>query len=205
MRSYSDVAEELAWATVKPEHAWVLDKLQLAKRLGYAAGPCGTPVPKPGEYVVRPSTNPLGMERGMTMHELTHFTDHLPSGHFWCEKFEGDHFTIDFHWGRFAFAAIGIKKAERFCRWEILTGSQLKRVATNLDDQLLYVLQHYPVANAELIGREVIEIHLRANPDFLYGNTEFIPVYEPETNLERDGYRYIACPEHNGRKGAFIR
>ena len=143
------------------------------------------------------------MERSTKFLELTDNTDHLLPGHFWCEKFLGSHLTIDLYWGEPAFSAIGTKENRRFTSWKILEKSP-NLSNTNINQTLLDILSQYPVSNLELINGNIIEIHLRANPDFLYENTEFIPVYDDSTK-HPFGYKYIECPEENGRIGAFIK
>ena len=57
----------------------------------------------------------------------------------------------------------------------------------------------------EYIGGKLIEIHLRRNPDFDWGNTQFIPVWRGQDTTPPQGYRYIDYPEVHGRVGAWIK
>ena len=204
MISYSDIMEELAWKTVKPEHAWVLDKLQLALRLGHIAGPRGVEVPKPGRYIVRPTTNPFGMEGSVSFVEFEKtWTCDVPPGYFWSEIFNGPHSTVDYSWGRLMFTAIAERDSKgRFCSWKKVPNTMHK---ITLPQCLKSVLEQYPLANIEAIGGNIIEVHLRGNPDFLYGNSEFLPVYAGQSTVPPTGYEFINCQEENGRIGAFIR
>ena len=64
----------------------------------------------------------------------------------------------------------------------------------------------YPVINCEYIGGKLVEIHLRQNPDFLWGNTRMIPVWDIE-QLENipEGFRYIPDnPPEEKRLGILI-
>jgi len=66
-----------------PEHRWLFNKLEVALRMGYHAGPSGVPISKPGEYIVRGVSSPkyLNIEtKGTHIFEI-----HLRSGndHFW--------------------------------------------------------------------------------------------------------------------------
>jgi hypothetical protein len=62
-----------------------------------------------------------------------------------------------------------------------------------------------PKINCEFIGGKLIEAHFRSNPDFTYNNSEFIPVWPNQSTIPPQGYKYIKCPEFNGRVGAFIK
>ena len=49
------------------------------------------------------------------------------------------------------------------------------------------------------------EVHLRHNPDFEGGVTEFIPVWEGEDTTAPTGFKYREYPDVHGRIGAFVR
>ena len=55
--------DEEAWVAF-PHHRWVFNKLDVAFRLGYHAGPACVPVEKDGMYIVRPIYNLYGMSVG---------------------------------------------------------------------------------------------------------------------------------------------
>jgi len=54
------------------------------------------PVPTPGVYMVRPIMNMYGMSLNARFESLSGSTHHLHPGEFWCEKFEGDHVSVDY-------------------------------------------------------------------------------------------------------------
>ena len=64
------------------EDLWCVDKLILAKKLGYVCGPAGIVPLHPGLYVVRPLMNLKMMSRGAKIQYLD--TDSIPDGYFWC-------------------------------------------------------------------------------------------------------------------------
>ena len=84
------------------KHRWIFNKLELALHLGYQAGPGPIPVPKSNYYIVRPVYNLYGMGIGAkvvwldtTMTEVE-LIQKVPPGYFWCELFQGTHYSIDF-------------------------------------------------------------------------------------------------------------
>jgi hypothetical protein len=85
-----------AWKNCNPEDLWIFDKLIVARRSGHLCGPMGVPVPKRGEYFVRPISNIKGMGRNARVEYLDGDTSHLHPGEFWCEMFDGDHLSIDY-------------------------------------------------------------------------------------------------------------
>ena len=88
------------WATCPTEYLWIYDKLILACKNGYLAGPAGIPVPNPNWYIVRPIINIRMMSRGASKQWLTpNDTDKIPDGYFWTEWFIGRHTSVDFHYG----------------------------------------------------------------------------------------------------------
>ena len=91
-----------AWQ-IYPEHRWVFNKLELALRLGYDAGPACVPITRSGKYVVRPIYNLYGMGIGakvihINIMQSKSMENHalIPPGYFWCEAFEGEHKSVDF-------------------------------------------------------------------------------------------------------------
>ena len=86
------VAEE--WNRILPQHLWIYNKLFLSQRLGYTCGPAGLEVPKPGFYIVRPCMNFMGMGRYARIEHIENDTEHLHPGEFWCEVFEGTHYSV---------------------------------------------------------------------------------------------------------------
>lgn len=194
-------SDEEVWLTADPDDCWVMDKLILSLKLGYNCGPVGVDVPEPGYYIVRPVVNALGLGLGSEKVWIDNSTDHLPLGFFWCEWFEGRHLSIDFKEGVADLIIEGFKEENTLTKWS-------KWVKVESDIQLPAILNplvnKYDTINVELIGEKVIEVHLRSNPDFTYGNSEFIPVWEGESTQPPMGYKYIESKDLHGRIGAFI-
>ena len=197
-----DTEEDIVWKTASVEKLWVLDKLLLSKALGYKCGPTGIDVPEPGNYIVRPCVNALGLGLGAQKVWLEKETMHLPYGYFWCEWFEGRHFSVDYKFGNQKFCVEGFKSEDTFTRWD-------KWVKINHTILLPEIIGNHFIneenLNVEYIGDKVIEVHLRSNQDFTDEITEFIPVWEGQNKIAPDGYTYKYYPDVHGRIGAFIK
>ena len=171
------VGDPDVWHLINPDHLWVVDKLILARRLGYLCGPAGVPVPKPGQYVVRPCVNFFMMSRGAS---VEHLTEHsvLEPGYFWCEKFEGRHLSFDYQFGQQVLAVEGVREGtrlDRFSRWEKVNDQFA------LPPLLTAIAAKEPEFNVEVIGDKVIEVHFRLNDDFLnHNNDVIIPVWKDQ-------------------------
>ena len=83
-----------AWSIYPRFTSWY-NKLWLSERLRYKCGPAGVRVPAKGTYIVRPIYNLLGMGLGAKYMFLSpdYKENQIPPGHFWCEKFEGFHYS----------------------------------------------------------------------------------------------------------------
>ena len=181
------------------DELWVYNKLQLSTMMGYKCGPAGVNVKNPGNYIVRPSINFIGL--GMDAHfmYIEDSTDHLPPGHFWCEIFKGKHYSVDFEHGKRVRTTEGIR-GDLIYRWK-------KWITVKKDfpfPSILYGFRDKPNINCEFIGNKLIEVHVRKNPDFSYNNNVFIPVWEEDIINPPIGHTYIECPDVNGRIGAYV-
>jgi hypothetical protein len=192
-----------AWLNIDYADLWIFDKLLLSKRLGYICGPAGVNVPSPGTYIVRPCINLLGMGIGARFVDLVECTDHLPPGYFWCEVFTGPHISVDYYQGEQILAVEGKRNLDSPL-WKFLQWNRLDRVEVKFPDALSFLLNNYDYINAEYIGENLIELHFRTNPDFVYKNTVAIPVWEDEEINIPDGYTYVSNPEYK-RKGFYIK
>ena len=182
-----------------PDELWVYNKLQISRMMGYRCGPVGVNVPKPDNYIVRPAINFQGLGLGAKFMWLQDSTDDLPSGHFWCQVFRGNHYSVDYEHGKLKRVTRGIH-GDEIIKWN-------KWITVKKDIPLPHILFNFrdkPNINCEFIGNKLIEVHLRKNPDFSYNNNVFIPVWEGDVIDVPDGYRYIECPELNGRIGAYV-
>jgi hypothetical protein len=196
--------ESQVWNQAKPQHLWMLDKLILAKHLGYNCGPTGVPVPHPGRYIVRPCVNALGMGISTSIHLIESSTDHLPTGHFWCEIFEGVHLSVDYRFGKQYLTVQGHRDSNDFVRWQRWT--KMSQTNIPIPDFLKKVSHEYEWINCEFIGNNPIEVHLRPNPDFFRQDIiEVIPVWSQEQlNETPDGYEFFQLEEPGGRLGLFV-
>lgn len=195
-------AEDLVWKTIDPNDMWVLDKLILSRKLGYNCGPVGLAVNKPGNYIVRPCVNMLGLGLGTQRVWIDNNTDHLPVGHFWCEWFEGRHLSIDYQKGKQVLAVEGHKPSTTFTRWNhwVKVSDRIK-----FPSILEEFKEKYEHINCEFIGKKLIEVHFRRNEDFDNNRVHFIPVWEGESTDPPEGYTYIDYPDVHGRIGAFVK
>lgn len=203
-----DTAEDILWKDINPDHIWMLDKLILSRKLGYNCGPAGTDVPKPGWYIVRPCVNAMGLGLGSQKMYLEYETMHLPYGTFWCEWFEGRHYSVDY-WPKFGtkvYTIEGIKPENSLIKWDKWIRVENKEEHIIPKFLFPYILFYHQI-NLEYIEDKLIEVHLRPNEEFGEGKArdEFIPVWEGEDKTPPEGYKYIEYPEIHGRIGAFIK
>ena len=201
-----EVLEE--FVQVKPDDLWIYNKLQISRKLGYNCGPIGAPVPWPGQYIIRPAMNFLGMGRNarkieLRPHDLTEKFAH--PGEFWCEYFLGEHLSVDYVDKESVLVVTGEKEknfsSSEESRWSIWRKLDKK---VPFPPFLNQISDSYPIINVEMIGGRIIEIHLRPNPDFVWGNTIAIPVYKDDRITPPDGFTYIESPDYT-RKGFFIK
>lgn len=192
MTNDHEISDQNEWESVDPELLWVYDRLILSRRLGYVCGPAGVAPPRSGYYVIRPVVNFRGMSRGARIQWLAAGdTKSVPDGSFWCQRFEGRHISIDYHWGQQELTVEGFREPhqplDRWSRWQRVT------YPYELPDILAQVAQQQPWLNVEIIGNRVIEAHLRYNPDFQGHDADVIrPVWReqwrPSANGDRVGF-----------------
>lgn len=198
---WEDTAEDEVWKTIDPDNIWVLDKLILSRKCGYNCGPVGQDVPHPGNYIVRPCVNMMGLGLGTQIVNLEKETVHLPVGHFWCEIFEGRHLSVDYSFGIQQLCVEGFKSPDTFIKWD-------KWQKTNdivpFPTVLLPFVNH-SIVNCEFVGGNLIEAHFRHNEDFADGIETFIPVWEGQSTTPPEGFTYRKYPDIHGRIGAFVR
>jgi len=166
------------WSQIHSEDLWVYNKLFLSRVLGYTCGPVGTTVPNPDFYIVRPMVNLLGMGRFARKEWIEKNTDQFHPGEFWCEIFEGEHLSVDFHHQKAKLIVRGTRNTEdpyyKWKKWEkIEKNLSFPSILTNLKG-------NYEWINCEFIGNRLIEVHFRQNPDFKYKNSVAIPVWDDE-------------------------
>lgn len=195
--------EHQYWKTADPDELWAMDKLILARKMGYSCGPAGVPVDTPGEYIVRPCVNAMGLGLGAQKKYLERNTEHLEPGYFWCEFFSGRHLSIDYYHGEQHLCVEGFKSPNTFTTWNLWkrTGDRIPLPG------ILEQFKHKEWINCEFIDGNLIEVHFRYNPNFTLRPdiNEFIPVWIEDEINPPDGYDYVECLALHGRVGAYIR
>lgn len=198
-----------------PNYRWVFNKLDVALRLGHQAGPACVPLPPVPTYfkaVVRPIYNLYGMGIGARVHKFMPEVDNdfivnhgcIPPGYFWCEYFEGTHYSIDYK-------ATNSPKGSRF-KWEsfhAMIGKNMEKDLTRFNSwtsveppkmllpDFINKIMGVDHLNIECIDDKIIEIHLRTGNDVLHDTplgTTVIPIWSDEKNdkkeLEKEGYEF---------------
>ena len=196
---FSDPLDE--WNSIHPEDLWVYNKLFLSCHLKHLCGPVGASVPLSGYYIVRPSINLLGMGRFSRIEWIDKSTDHLHPAEFWCEIFQGDHISVDFKDKKADLVVLGEKYSNNnLYKWK-------KWTKVDQDIQFPEILNslkgHYEWINCEFIGNKLIEVHFRRNPDFRYGNSVAIPVWNDQKVENIDNLTFVSDQDYL-RKGFYI-
>jgi len=186
------------WNHIHSEDLWVYNKLFLSRRLGYTCGPSGTTVPKPDFYIVRPSFNLLGMGRFARIEWIEKTTDDFHPSEFWCEIFTGTHLSVDFKNKQSELVVLGTRNLNdpyyQWKKWEKIEEKiEFPKILNELKGDYEYI-------NCEFIGNKLIEVHFRQNPDFRYGNSVAIPVWNDE---QYQNMRFIEDQDYL-RKGFYI-
>lgn len=191
------------WKQIHPSDLWVYNKLFLSRVLGYTCGPAGTTVPKPDFYIVRPSFNLFGMSRFARREWIENQTDYIHPSEFWCEIFEGEHLSVDYHHQQQQdLVILGTKNNDdpihQWQKWEKINKKvEFPNVLKNLN-------KNYEWINCEFIGGNIIEVQFRRNPNFRYGNSVAIPVWGEKIKKNYEGYRFIEDPSYE-RKGFWVK
>jgi hypothetical protein len=190
------------WNHIHSEDLWAYNKLFLSRVLGYTCGPAGTTVPKPDFYIVRPSFNLFGMSRFARKEWIEKRTDTMHPSEFWCELFEGEHLSVDYHHQQQDLVILGTKNEEdpiyKWKKWEKIE----KRV--DFPEVLKKLKGNYEWINCEFIGGHLIEVQFRRNPNFRYKNTVAIPVWDEEMEENNEEYRFIEDESYE-RRGFWVK
>lgn len=196
---YLDPIDE--WNSIHKDDLWIYNKLFLSFSLGYLCGPVGAPVPSSGHYIVRPSINLLGMGRFSRIEWIDDSTDHFHPAEFWCQRFYGDHLSVDFRDKKSELVVLGQRDTDDFLyKWKkwIKIDQEIE-----FPDILKNLKGNYEWINCEFIGNKLIEVHFRRNPDFRYGNSIAIPVWKGERPQKIKDFTFIEDKDYL-RKGFFI-
>lgn len=190
------------WKNIHTNDLWIYNKLFLGRVLGYNCGPIGTSVPKPDLYIVRPSFNLLGMGRFSRIEWIENYTDHFHPAEFWCEIFEGEHLSVDFHHQKAELVVLGERDAsDPLYKWKKWTKIDKKVEFPSILNDLV---GNYEWINCEFINGNLIEVHFRRNPDFRYENSIAIPIWDDTSEEDYEDYRFIEDSEFN-RRGFYIK
>ena len=176
-----------AWSEY-PHYRWLFNKLEVAQRLEYDSGPSGVPITEAKYYIIRPTYNLFGMGIGAEKKYLDpelHNEEiinckHIVPGYFWCEYFDGPHYSIDFkrengEWQPFS-ATEGTHVTEdnlvKFEKWEVIEPPiVLPKLLQEIDVEYM---------NVESKGDKIFEVHLRSGNDMAWHTpigTIFYPVW----------------------------
>ncbi|NJL78437.1 MAG: hypothetical protein HC917_05540 [Richelia sp. SM2_1_7] len=181
------------------DDTWIYNKYELSKRLGYKTGLKGM-YESCDKYIVRPVYNLLGMSRGAY---VTNDISLIPDGFFWCEYFEGIHYSIDYDYCfNPILTLIGHKKELEFTCWEKIDNT-IK--CPSIIKEWILTMKYIPERiNVEFIGDKIIEIHLRENDEwndipnevtklYVVNNETLIPtraIYIENKDYKRKGFYY---------------
>lgn len=190
------------WNAIHYEDLWIYNKLQLSRVLGYKCGPIGSTVPKPDFYIVRPSINFLGMGRFAEIVWIEKDTEHFHPSNFWCEVFKGEHLSVDFHYQEAKLVVRGIKDdSDPLYKWQKWEKIDRK---IGFPPILSNLIGNYDWINCEFIDGNLIEVHVRQNPDFRYDNDVAIPIWDDNFS---ENSSFIKDSEYDtyGRRGIYIK
>ena len=191
----TEVIEDYQVWKAYPQYRWIMDKLGVSLRLGYHAGPAGIPVERTGWYIVRPVYNPYGMGIGASKKWFDSEKDyddlachlHVPPGYFWCEWFDGSHYSIDYKRVNNRWHAInasqGFHSSEnnltKFNCWRIIEPPMIE-----LPDWIHDI--DVKELNIEFKDVKITEIHLRSGNDIALESNigdEYYPIWKGD-NVE---------------------
>ena len=189
------------WKSIHEKDLWIYNKLILSRSLGYLCGPTGVSVPNPNQYIVRPSINFLGMGRFSRIEWIYNETDHFHPSEFWCERFYGEHISVDFREKRSELVVIGERDLTNpLYKWKKWTRIDKKVEFPSILNSLV---GNYEYINCEFIGNNLIEVHFRQNPDFRYGNNVAIPVCKGEKITKLKNLSFVKDEDYL-RQGFYI-
>jgi len=190
------------WNQIHSEDLWVYNKLILSRVLGYTCGPIGTSVPRPDFYILRPSMNLLGMGRYARKEYIYKYTDSYHPSEFWCEIFEGDHISVDYQNKEQKLTVMGVRdETNPLYKWDMWKKVDYKMPFPDILNKLK---GEYEWINCEFIGSRLIEVHFRQNPDFKYGNSVAIPVWNDSRPIDSKDYQFIDDQDYF-RRGFWIK
>ena len=196
-----------AWEKYPQHHLW-FNKLWVSQELGYKCGPGGTAPKQSGWYIIRPIYNLSGMGVGAKKVWIeAGDLKAVPAGYFWCEWFEGTHYSATYKWiwdrdhydGYWEIQSCwegysNPAMLQQFREWK--RSDYIPKVPPHLN-----ILADVDILNVEFKDQKVIEVHLRDTPDPQHDH--IIPTWmsdqvngkvlsERNDKLIKDGYVWIA-------------
>lgn len=173
-----------------PQHRKWFNKLWIAETFGYHCGPAGVDIPSDGTYVIRPIYNLAGMGMGAEVKTVkAGDKNSTPPGFFWCEYFDGKHYSADYEW--VSDVQIGGWWKKVSC-WEgVNMPVNLTKFVEWKRSEFIPDLPHQfkelggvKHINVEFIGDKIIEVHLRQTPDPDYDH--LIPVWASDLGVKKE-------------------
>jgi hypothetical protein len=150
-----------------PELRHWYNKLWFSETMGYNCGPAGISPTISNWYIDRPMMNLFGM--GVEARKIwieKGETTHVKPGHFWCEWFEGDQYSVTYEWNGTSWKPIssweGVNSEEELFRFQLWKRSNYTPSLINPAFDELSITK---MINVEFIGCNPIEVHLRKSPD----------------------------------------
>lgn len=208
MISISNVRAEEDFQTWRmyPNYRNLFNKLELALSQGLNAAPAAVNPLHDGYYISRPIYNLYGMGLGAKkfwysdeMYNDLLNNDVVPPGHFWCEWLDGNHLSIDFHrnpengifytrsvWQGRHYSKDNLTKFETWTRLKNKIHPHDIKINLPWNDEKVVAI------NLEMIGKYVIEAHLRLGNDpwdDLPVGTVVTPVWNNESVPEEVEFR----------------
>lgn len=162
-----------------PKYRNLFNKLEVALSQGLNAAPAAVNPLHEGYYISRPIYNLYGMGLGAKkfwysddMYNSMLNNDIVPPGHFWCEWVDGDHLSIDFHRNpqNGLFYTRSVWQGKHYSKDNLTKFQTWTRLDSNIH---LYDIkldlpwndEKVVAINLEMIGKYVIEAHLRLGND----------------------------------------
>lgn len=173
------LGDDAAW-TLYPYFRSLMNKLYVAESQGLECSLLGsTQAPSRYPVVVRPVYNLYGMGLGTAfVHNEDQLEELMQPASFWCEFLTGPHLSIDLaiQNGKLLWhgAFQGFKDtSNQFTHWSVVTVPPA-RVQYTLTWLRVYAPTFIGMVNVEMIGKRIIEVHLRPGDCLLVDRKSFL-------------------------------
>lgn len=196
-----------AWTLYgKSNFRWVFNKMEIALRQGFRAGPTGTLPDKSGSYIVRPIYNIYGAGAGARkiQYDATNDKEQFllegakTPGYFWSEWLPGAHLSVDYRrsieegnsW-KASSVLQGFHKTEedltRFAFWKKLDTSEAPEVDSFTLNLEFLKETSFTGFNVEFRGGSIISVRPsveNSNFDHLEVGSKIVPIYQGDQEVE---------------------